>query len=155
MNLKETLLLRAFGLMKIPVLFYVSPSVIEINDKRAEVKIPLNRRTKNHLGSMYFGVLACGADCAGGVLGMQAIRKSGQKIQFVFKDFYAEFLKRPEADVHFICEDGAAVAKQIAQAVKTGERVNQPLNIIATTPKLSGDEPVAKFKLTFSVKLKK
>ncbi len=153
--LKETLLLRAFGLFKIPLIFFVGPSVVNLNDKECEVVIPLNRRTRNHLNSMYFGTLAIGADCAGGLMAMQAIKKSGKKISMVFKDFKADFLKRPEADVHFICKDGAKTQKQVKQVIQSGERVSQIVHIIATTPKISGDEPVAKFELNLSLKLQK
>ena len=72
---KDTLALRAFGLIKIPLLFFVSPTIVKLNEKECEVKIPLNWVTKNHLNSMYFGVLAMGADCGGGLLGMEAIRR--------------------------------------------------------------------------------
>jgi acyl-coenzyme A thioesterase PaaI-like protein len=67
-RVKQTLKLRALGFLKIPVLFFLSPSVLEINDYRCVVKIPLKRRAKNHLGSMYFGAMAAGADCAAGIM---------------------------------------------------------------------------------------
>jgi len=126
--------------------------VESLNDRSAVVRIPLNYWTRNHLKSMYFGTLAIGADCAGGLLAMHLIRKSGKKLSIVFKDFRADFLKRPEADVHFTCEDGSKIRKMIAQAVKTKKRVNQPVRITATTPKISGKEPVAVFDLTLSLK---
>ena len=72
--LKDTMYLRLFGFLKIPMLFWLRPSVMEINQTTCKVKIPLGRRQKNHLNSMYFGVLAAGADCAGGLVAMQAIR---------------------------------------------------------------------------------
>lgn len=152
---KETLALRAFGLTKIPLIFLVNPTVLKLNDRECEVKIPLNRLTRNHLGSMYFGTLAIGADCASGLLAMSQIRKTGEKISLVFKDFKAEFLARPEGDVHFRCEDGKRVAKMIKETLKTGERVSETLDLIATCPKKLGDEPVAKFKLTLSLKARK
>ncbi|HTL11154.1 MAG TPA: DUF4442 domain-containing protein, partial [Bdellovibrionota bacterium] len=93
--LKETLYLRAFGLIKIPMLWYLRPSVVELTDDRCVVKIPLRRRAKNHLNSMYFGALAAGADCAGGLMAMRLIRADGNRASLVFKDFHAEFLKRP------------------------------------------------------------
>ncbi len=151
-DIKNTLRLRAFGLINIPLLFSVRPTVIKINDARAEVRIPLNRWTRNHLHSMYFGTLAMGADCAGGLLAQQAIRKSGKKVSLVFKDFKANFLKRPEADVHFICEDGKKIQKQVTETIREKKRTHQTLHITATTPKISGDEPVATFELTLSLK---
>lgn len=154
-HLKQTLMLRTFSLFKIPLLFAVSPTVVSLEKNSCEVKIPLGFWTKNHLGSMYFGVLAMGADCAGGVIALDLIRKSGKKIGFIFKDFKADFLRRAEADVHFHCNDGKKIRRIISQTLKTRNRANATLAITATTPEISGDEPVAKFLLTLSLKAEK
>ncbi len=151
-EMKATWFIRYFGLSKVPLIFYCRPSVIELNNTTTIIKIPFRRRNKNHLKSMYFGALSIGADVAGGVLAMDLIRKSGQNISLVFKDFKAEFLKRPEGDTYFTCNDGQAVKKLIETAITTGKRVNMPLKITATVPELSGDEPVAEFVLTLSLK---
>ena len=102
-------MIRKFGLLKVPLIWLCRPKVIEHTDERIEVVIRLRRRTKNHLGSMYFGALAIGADITGGFLAMDPIKESGRQIQLIFKDFKADFLKRPEGDVHFYCNDGLAV----------------------------------------------
>ena len=142
-----------FGLTRIPLILYCRPKVVSISDTRLEVKIKFNRRTKNHLNSMYFGVLSVGADVTGGFLAMKFIQKSQSQISLIFKDFHADFLKRAEGDVHFICEDGSAIQALIEVAETTGERQNLPLNIIATVPTIS-DKPVATFILTLSIKKK-
>jgi len=151
-ELKATWFIRSFGLSKVPLIFYCRPSVIKLTEKITVIKIPFKRRNKNHLKSMYFGALSVGADVAGGVLAMHLIQKSGQNISLVFKDFKADFLKRPEGDTHFTCKDGLSVKRLIDEATKTGERVNMPLKITATVPEISGDEPVAEFVLTLSLK---
>ena len=151
-QIKATWFIRGFGLSKVPLIFFCRPSVVELTDETTIIKIPFKRRNRNHLKSMYFGVLAVGADVAGGVLAMDLIRKSGRKISLIFKDFKADFLKRPEGGTHFTCKDGNAVKKLIEEAIRTGERVNMPLKITATVPKLFGDEPVAEFVLTLSLK---
>ena len=151
---KKTLGLRAFGLFKIPLLCSVRPTILRLNRELCEVRIPLNYWTRNHLKSMYFGTLAIGADCAGGLLAQEAITKSGQNVVLIFKDFHADFLKRAEHDVHFTCKDGIKIEKQVKETIKSGERTNQALTIWATTPRVTGDEPVAKFQLTLSLKLK-
>ena len=142
-----------FGLIRIPLIFYCRPKVMSISDTRLEVKIKFNRRTKNHLNSMYFGVLSVGADVTGGFLAMKFIQASKSKIALIFKDFHAEFLKRAEGDVHFFCEDGAAIQDLVEAAEKTGERQHLPLHITAAVPSISPD-PVAKFILTLSIKKK-
>ncbi len=136
------------------MIFWVRPRILTLTNERAVIKIPLTRKTKNHLHSMYFGVLCVGADVAGGIQIMNILKKDISKITFVFKDMQGEFLKRPEADVHFTCEEGQLVADTIKKAFQTHERENVLVHIIATTPSISGDEPVAKFTLTLSLKEK-
>ena len=143
--------IRLFGLGKIPLIYFCRPTVVRISDKSMEVKIKLRRRTRNHLNSIYFGALAVGADVTGGFLAMKFIQGSKSKISLIFKDFHAEFLKRAEGDVHFFCEDGAAIQDLVEAAEKTGERQHLPLNITATVPSISPD-PIAKFILTLSIK---
>ena len=143
----------AFGLMRIPLIFFCRPKVVSISDTKLEVKIKFNRRTKNHLNSMYFGVLSVGADVTGGFLAMKLIRNNQSRISLIFKDFHADFLKRAEGDVHFICEDGLAIKNLVEVAEQTGERQNLPLHITATVPSIS-NESVAEFILTLSLKKK-
>ena len=145
--------LSAHSFLKIPLLFFCRPKIIEMNERRTEIRIKLSRRTKNHLNSMYFGVLAVGADVAGGLACYDKIMKSQKNVSLIFKDFKADFLKRPEGDVHFICEDGLEVDRLLEETITTGERVEYPLNIIAVVPSIS-DEVVAKFVLTLSLKYK-
>lgn len=152
MDIKNTIFLRLFGLAKIPMLFACSPEVVKMSPEETIVKIPLNFMTRNHLGCMYFGVLAMGADCAGGLMAMSLIRQSKNKASLLFKDFKADFLRRTEGDVHFTCKDGKKIAAQVKEAIRKKTRVNRTLKIIATTPSVSGDEPVAKFDLTLSLK---
>ncbi len=151
-RLRETLFLRSFAFLKIPALFYVRPVMEEIDDEKCVVRIPLRRRTKNHLNAMYFGVLAAGADCAGGFMAMRLITKSGNKVALLFKDFKAEFLKRAEGDVLFTCTDGDAIRQGVAEALSSGERVNLPVHVTATVPSKLGTEPVARFELTLTLK---
>jgi acyl-coenzyme A thioesterase PaaI-like protein len=152
---RETFLLRAFGFLKIPMLFFLSPSVLELDEEKCVVRIPLTRRSMNHLRSMYFASLAAGADCAGGLIAMRMIETEGKgKVSLIFKDFHANFLKRAEGDVHFTCTQGKEIRALVQSALDTGERQNLPVKIIATVPSKLGDEPVADFILTLSLKKK-
>lgn len=154
-KMKESAFLTIFGLLKIPLIFFVSPKILEMNERKCSIKIPLNYRTKNHLNAMYFGALAIGADVAGGLLAMKNIYENRLPLTMVFKDFKAEFLKRADGDVVFTCDDGEAVKKLVKDALASDERQNLPVIITATVPEKYGDEPVAKFTLTLSIKKKK
>ena|SRR3990167_6425192 len=149
---KETLGIRAFAWTKIPMLGFAQPTLVDMTDSRVEVKVPLNWRTRNHLKSMYFGVLAVGADTAVGLLAVQRIKASGKRVDLIFKDFRADFKKRAEGDVHFICEDGLAVSALVDEALRSGERVSRTITARAVVPSVDPKETVAEFALTLSLK---
>lgn len=146
------LIIKAFGFRKIPLIYYSGVKVVELNENRLEVRIPLNRRTRNHLNSMYFGALAIGADVAGGLLTFLHMQQTGRKMTVVFKDMKADFLKRAEGDVHFICDQNVEISKMLARIEASGERENMGIDVTAIVPSIS-NEVVAKFRLTLSAKL--
>jgi len=148
---RETISVRLFALRHVRVLWFVQPSVLQLDDQRCVIRIPLTWRTHNHLRSMYVGVLAVGAEAAGGLMAMRRIGQREEKISLIFKDLRAEFLRRAEGDVHFTCEEGAAIAALVDEVATSGERGNLPVRIVATVPTL-GDEAVARFELTLSLK---
>ena len=142
-----------FGIIRIPLIFFCRPRVVTITETSLEVKIKLNRRTRNHLNSMYFGVLSIGADVTGGFLAMEYIRKSKSKISLIFKDFHADFLKRAEGDVHFRCNEGLEISQLVEKTIESGQRQNMVVHISARVPSIS-DDVVAEFELTLSLKEK-
>ncbi len=153
-KLRNTVFLRAFGLLRIPLLFSVQPTILELSDERAVVRIKLSRWTRNHWGSMYFGTLAIGADCAVAMLAMHHIWKlQANDVQLIFKDFQASFLKRPDGHVLFICDEGLKARELVAMASESHERQNLTLKARAVLEK-KPEEPVAEFSLTLSLKKK-
>jgi len=151
--LKETALLRLLGL-RIPLLLWVAPRVVELDDRGCAVKIPLGWRTRNHVGSMYIAVMAAGADLAAGLPVFRATRGRAAAVVPIFKDARMDFLKRADGDVWFRCRGGQKVSAAFEQADQSGERVTIPVEIVATVPDKYGDEPVARFTLGLSVKKK-
>jgi acyl-coenzyme A thioesterase PaaI-like protein len=133
------------------MMLYVKPSVMEISNERVVVRIPLMRRTRNHLGSMYFGALSVGADCSVGALAMHLIKQQPENISLIFRNFSAEFHMRAEGDVDFCCSQGKEISNLVAQAAASDERVEMAVDVIATVPD-HGDDPVATFRLTLSMK---
>jgi translation initiation factor 2B subunit (eIF-2B alpha/beta/delta family) len=100
---------------------------------------------------MYFGTLCVGADVAGGLMAVRAMSQRKEKFSFVFKDYRAEFLKRPESDVVFTCADGKVIQELVERAAKSGNREELKVLVTATCPKMSKDK-VARFELTLSIK---
>ncbi len=151
MHIRESLLVRLFSL-KIPVLLFLGPRIVEVDDEGCAIEIPLRWRSRNHLGSMYFGALCAGADVAGGLLAVRLISARHRRVRLVFADLRAEFLKRADGDVRFRCTDGRRIAEAVRRADETGERVGIPVEVVATVPSRYGDEPVARFTLGLSLK---
>ena len=134
------------------MIFYCRPSVVDISTKSVTVKIPLLRRNKNHVGSMYLGALSVGADITSAMLSLSIIKESQRKIIPIFKDFYADYLKRAEGDVHFVCNQGEKIKSMIEKTISKNSRVNEKIDVLAYVPSKLGDEVVAKFSLTLSIK---
>ena len=134
------------------MIFYCRPSVIDITSESITVKIPLLRRNRNHVGSMYLGALSVGADIASAMLSLSIIKESKRKIIPIFKDFHADYLKRAEGDVHFVCNQGEKIKAMIDQTISQNSRVNEKIDVLAYVPSKLNDEVVAKFSLTLSIK---
>jgi acyl-coenzyme A thioesterase PaaI-like protein len=148
----ETWKLRLWTFLRVPMAFLLSPTVVESMARRSAIRIPLTWRSKNHLGSMYFGALCVGADLAGGLLALRRIEESGRKISLIFKDVQGRFLKRVEGDALFTCDDGEAISELVHRAIASGEREEQHVRVVVTVPEKLGEEPVAEFVLTLSLK---
>ncbi len=153
MLLKETALVRLLGL-RIPMILFTAPRVLRLDADGCDVLIKLGWRTRNQLiGAMYFGALCVGADLAGGLPAAKRMMSRYPKMRLVFGELRAEFLKRADGDVVFKNRDGLRIADAVEQAAASGERVTIPLEVLAFVPKKYGDDPVARFTMTLSLKL--
>ena len=150
---RKTLGLRFLSWLRIPLLASVRPTFVELDERHCVIRVPLRRWTRNHLGSMYFGAMAIGADCAGGILAVERIRARKANVSLVFKSFQAEFLKRPESDVFFICEEGAKIRGLVERVLQSEERLAELIHLHAAVRTPEGAyEPVARFVLELSLK---
>lgn len=144
-------LLWLMGLFKIPLIGFVKPKLLQLDEETVRLRIPLRRRSRNHLKSMYFGALAVGADLAAGIHAFYFAEESGVKVSFAFKSVKGDFIQRAMTDVIFVSTDGALVKAAFDEAQQTGERVNKPVKVIAYN---TMDEIVADFELVISIKTK-
>lgn len=153
-RLKYNLYLWYFSLTQVRLIHYCRPKIYDITEDGVTLFMPLDRRTRNHVKSMYIGAMVVGVDMVAGFAAMLKIRESKRNVILIFKDLKAEFFKRAEGDVHYICKEGKAIEAAVEETLRTGERVNLPVPVIATVPDKFGDEPVAAFSITLSMKEK-
>lgn len=150
-NTKLNLMIKSFSALKLPLLLFTNATVLELTDEKCVVGIGLGYRTQNHLGVMYFGALAIGAELSIAAKAVQEIARSGKKIDFLFKDFEMKFLKRADGDVQFITDQANLVKQLIFDACNTDERLEKTMEGYAIVPS-KGTETIAQYKLTLSVK---
>ena len=153
---KINMFLRLYAWIKIPLIGFCSPKLMELTDSRLVLKLPLGYRTRNHLKSMYFGALAIGAEMSIVLIAVLKIKDhtdaGGDRIDFVFKDFKIDFLKRPDGHVHFISDYVKAAVAQISEAKDSLDRINKTMTGYAVVPSIDPNERVAEYTLTLSVK---
>ena len=153
--MKPTTMVRLWAFRNVFFLWLASPKIVELTNDRCVVRVPLNWRTRRRdIHAMYLGTLCMGADVAAGLIAFKLVAESRERIVFLFKDIKGEFLKRAEDDVVFTNNDGPLIQDLIRRARESGERQEATVHVTATVPSKLGDEPVAKFELTLSVKKK-
>ena len=140
------------GLVRIPIIGFVRPKLISINNEEIVVSIALRRRTKNHFNSMYFGALAVGADVAVGILAYYHSEILQRKTSLAFKAMNAEFLKRAESDIRFVCSEGNRIENMLQTCISSGERQNESISVYALN---NLGEQVAIFEMILSLKVLK
>lgn len=153
--MSPTMMVRLWSLQNVFLLWLISPKILELSADRCIVRVPLNWRTRRKdIRAMYLGTLCMGADVAAGLIAFQLVAEKRVKINFIFKDMKAEFLKRAEGAVLFTNDDGPLIQDLVRRALESGERQEATVHVTATVPEKLGDEPVARFELTLSVKKK-
>jgi hypothetical protein len=146
-------MVRLWSLQNVFLLWLIRPQIVELSADRCVVRVPLNWRTRRRdIGAMYLGTLCMGADVAAGLIAFNLVRQRGERASFIFKDLRAEFLKRAEDDVHFTNDDGQVIQELLRRTFETGERQEATVHVTATVPSVLGNEPVARFELTLSMK---
>ena len=153
--MKPTTMVRLWSLQNVLLLWLVRPKILELSPERCVVKIPLNWITRRRdIRAMYLGTLCMGADVAAGLIAFHLVLQRKSRVNFIFKDIRGEFLKRAEGDVVFTNDDGPLVQDLVRRALESDERQEAAVRVTATVPSKLGDEPVARFELTLSVKKK-
>jgi len=135
---------------KIPLLAYCNPCIETLNPQQTMISIPLTAKTMNHLQSMYLGVLTIGAECTAMLMPFMSIMQQNYNIHLIVKSLTADFLKRAESDVSFICNDGELITDTMQQVLHSDKRLNTTVTVSAftATPKIE----VANFQVTLSMK---
>jgi hypothetical protein len=109
-----------FQLLKLPAAKFVGVKVKSINEHKAEVTLPYRWSSKNPFQSIYFAALCAASEFSTGLLVLVGIEKHGNFSMLVRK-FEAEFVKKANTKITFICEDNVQLQEKIDSSHLTKE----------------------------------
>ena len=82
-KLKYNLYLWYFGLTKVRLIHFIRPKIIDVNKDGVTLFMPLDRRTRNHVKSMYIGAMVVGVDLVTGFTAMLKILESKKNSRII------------------------------------------------------------------------
>lgn len=90
--------------------------VEEVSDTRARLSVPLKRRTKNHVGALYFGVQMTTAELCAGLWLLRRFPPNAYRS--LVKRVEADFRSQGRGKVSAICEPPAEVFSALEGALR-------------------------------------
>ncbi|MCK5846294.1 MAG: DUF4442 domain-containing protein [Bacteroidales bacterium] len=155
MDLRKSLLnkfkIKLFFLQRMPMGFLAGMRVLKFTDHDCEVSVPYNTITKNPFKSVYFAVQAMAAELSTGVVAMEAVMKSSEKVSMLVFDMDAKFTKKARSKIVFTCNQVEEINNAVKETVETGEGVT--INVKSIGIDIDGDV-VSEFNFTWTFKRK-
>jgi hypothetical protein len=143
--------INRFLLFQLPSAWLAGVRIKEISDSKAVATAKHKWINQNPFGSMYFAVLAMGAELSTGILVMKKIQESEKNISMLVTHNEADFTKKARGRINFICEDGKKIDQNLQHTINTGEGVQ--FDLISNGYDETGDL-VCTFTFQWSMKLK-
>ncbi|MEI8098658.1 MAG: DUF4442 domain-containing protein [Sediminibacterium sp.] len=143
---------RFFMLLKLPAALFSGLSIKELVTEKSVITVPFKWFNKNPFKSMYFATQSMAAEMSTGLLAIGQIYKRKPVVSMLVVGMEAKFHKKATDRTVFTCNDGAAIANAVEQAVITGE--GQTL-VCYSVGKNQAGETVSEFWFTWSFKSKK
>ncbi len=142
---------RVFLCLKLPMAFIAGLKIKELSFNKAIVTTPFSFWNKNPFKSIYFAVLAMGAELSTGILALMHVNKKNKKISMLVVGMESKFYKKATTKIKFICESGKEISDIINKTLKTGEG-----EVVVTNSKGYDENGicVAEFNITWSFKSK-
>jgi hypothetical protein len=142
---------KLFMLGKLPMGFISGLKVVELEESKASVSVKFKWVNQNPFRSMYFAVLSMAAELSTGILGFGQLYQRKPSISMLIVKLEGEFNKKAIGKIVFTCNDGAAIANAVEQAILTGEGINVACTSIGSNEQ---GEEVARFVFVWSFKAK-
>ncbi len=138
-------------LFKLPIAKISGLRLHHFDGNKAGISVTYGWLNQNPFRSMFWAVQGMAAELSTGILCIDKIQKSGQKVSMLVVGLEANFTKKAIGKIIFTCEQGIELDSVLAKAIKTGEGQTLKMRSIGIDEK--GDQ-VSEFFFTWSFKLK-
>lgn len=138
-------------LFKLPIAKIAGLKLHHFDENKAEISVRYGWLNQNPFRSMFWAVQGMAAELSTGILCIDKIQKSNQKISMLVVGMEANFTKKAVGKIIFTCEQAAELDAVLEKAIETGEGQILKMRSIGIDEK--GDQ-VSEFFFTWSFKLK-
>lgn len=113
--------INLFMLYKLPSAYFCGVRMVSISDEKTRVRVKHRWINQNPFNSLYWAVQGMASEFASGILVMQEIKKTKQKISMLVTHQQGRFTKKATGKILFECNDGTLIKKAIQKAITTKE----------------------------------
>lgn len=139
----------AYFFQNLPMAVFSGTRLEILTEEKSVATVPFYWQNKNPFKSMYFAVQSMAAELSTASLAMLAMKKHNAKFAFIITKNEAEYFKKAQTKISFICTDYRAFEDALAQSVT----LQTPVSVRAKTEGFdaSGNH-VSTFFFTWSFK---
>ena len=148
---KQRLKFNLFLLSKLPLAWLAGVRVVELNNEQCKVSVPYKWLSQNPFRSTYFAALSMAAEMSTGLLVLNYTADQPKSISTLVRNLEAEFVKKAVNKTTFTCKSGKEINEAVKHAIASGD--GQEVQIESVGKSETGEE-VARFKLTWGIKVK-
>lgn len=143
--------INTFMMLKLPLAYLAGVRILAIENNKSVVKIKHKWINQNPFKSMFWAAQGMAAELSTGILVMNAIENSGEKVSMLVTQQRAEFYKKATGKILFTCEANISLENIINQSKKDKE--GRIITLIAKGKNEDG-VVVAEFTFEWSLKVK-
>ncbi|CAL2085671.1 Thioesterase [Tenacibaculum dicentrarchi] len=143
--------INLFTLLKLPSAYICGIRVKSIFEEKSTVVVKHRWINQNPFNSMFWAVQGMAAELSTGILVIQAIEASNEKVSMLVTNMNATFTKKATGKIQFSCNDGLLIKQGIQKSIETGEGQT----VLVTSEGVNNEGiSVSKFEFEWSLKVK-
>lgn len=136
---------------KIPIAKIAGIKLKNYDGNQAQILVKYGWLNQNPFRSMFWAVQGMAAEFSTGIMCIDKIQKSGQKISMLVVGLEANFTKKAVGKIVFTCDQGKLLDEVLQKAIETKEGQTLKMRSVGIDEK--GDQ-VSEFLFTWSFKVK-